>query len=198
MSTTRLVVLGAVRAFQPVHGYFLRRELMAWQVDEWANINPGSIYNALRALTSAGFLEEVDTGNSRDRAARTTYQLTPEGETEFVTLLRAALWEVETFDPQPIMASLSFMGALTRQEAIDAFEHRITEIDAKVMAGARAMEDVQERPTTPDFVREMLDLTVGRLRSEQDWARGLVKRLRDGEYGFSDDAGSGPPPAPLP
>jgi DNA-binding PadR family transcriptional regulator len=188
MSTTRLVVLGAVRVFQPVHGYFLRRELTTWQVDEWANINPGSIYNALRALTREGFLEEVDTGSSGGRAARTTYQLTPHGETEFMTLLRAALWEVEAFDPQPIMASLSFMGALTRQEAIDAFEHRITQIDAMVVANAHAVEEVQRRSSTPDFVREMFDLTVGRLRSEQDWARGLVKRLRDGEYTFNDDA----------
>ena len=45
---TRLVVLGAVRQFEPVHGYFLRRELMTWHVDEWANIQPGSIYNALK------------------------------------------------------------------------------------------------------------------------------------------------------
>jgi DNA-binding PadR family transcriptional regulator len=193
MSTTRLVVLGAVRVFQPVHGYFLRRELMSWQVDEWANINPGSIYNALRALTRDGFLEEVDTGSSEGRAARTTYQLTPEGETEFLTLLSAALREVESFDPQPIMASLSFMRALSRQEAIDAFEHRISEIDAKVVASANAMEQMQERPTPPDFVREMFDLTVGRLRGEQDWARGLVKRLRDGEYAFSDDVEIDPP-----
>lgn len=196
MSTTRLVVLGAVRVFQPVHGYFLRRELMTWQVDEWANINPGSIYNALRALTSEGFLEAVDTGRSGGRAARTTYELTPLGEVEFTTLLRAALWEVERFDQQPIMASLSFMGALSRPEVIDALEHRIAEIDAKVMTGARAMEQVHERATTPEFMREMFDLTVGRLRSEQDWARGLVKRLRDGEYVFSDDPALGEGAAP--
>jgi DNA-binding PadR family transcriptional regulator len=192
MSTTRLVVLGAVRVFQPVHGYFLRRELMSRQVDEWANINPGSIYNALRALTREGYLEEVDTGSDSGRAARTTYQLTTAGETEFMTLLRGALWEVERFDPQPIMASLSFMGALTRQEAIDAFEHRITQIDAMVLATARSVERAGTRSTTPDFVAEMFDLTVGRLRSEQDWARGLVKRLRDGEYAFGDDNGISP------
>jgi DNA-binding PadR family transcriptional regulator len=197
MSTTRLVVLGAVRVFQPVHGYFLRRELMSWQVDEWANINPGSIYNALQALTREGFLEEVDGPSTDGHATRTTYQLTAAGETEFMTLLRAAMWEVERFDPQPIMASLSFMGALTRQEAVEAFEHRITEIDALVLSSTRAVEQVQQRPTMPEFVREMFDLTVGRLRSEQDWARGLVKRLRDGEYAFSDDADEGPSGTPL-
>ena len=57
MSTTRLVVLGAIRQFQPVHGYFLRRELMSWHVDEWAKIQPGSIYNALRTLEADHYIE---------------------------------------------------------------------------------------------------------------------------------------------
>jgi DNA-binding PadR family transcriptional regulator len=50
MSSTRLLMLGAVRIFQPVHGYFVRRELLTWRADQRAKINPGSIYNALRAL----------------------------------------------------------------------------------------------------------------------------------------------------
>ncbi len=41
MSVTRLLVLGAVRIFQPTHGYFVRRELASWQVEEWAHLNPG-------------------------------------------------------------------------------------------------------------------------------------------------------------
>lgn len=35
-----------VRIFQPVHGYDVRRELVAWHAEEWANVAPGSIYNA--------------------------------------------------------------------------------------------------------------------------------------------------------
>src|SRR6185437_3686900 len=191
MSTTRLVVLGAVRVFQPVHGYFLRRELMTWQVDEWANINPGSIYNALRTLTREGFLAEVDTEAEGARPARTTYRLTSDGEQEFLSLLRQALWQVETFDPTPIHASLSFMWALTRREVIDAFEHRINDIDAKILASGYAIEQVLDSETTPNFVREMFDLTTARLRGEQEWARALVKRLRDGDYVFSDEPGYG-------
>ena len=57
MSTTRLLVLGAVRIFQPAHGYLVRRELVTWHVDDWANLNPGSIYNALRTLARDGLLE---------------------------------------------------------------------------------------------------------------------------------------------
>jgi DNA-binding PadR family transcriptional regulator len=191
MSTTRLVVLGAVRAFQPVHGYFLRRELMTWRVDEWANINPGSIYNALRALTREGFLAEVDTESEGARPARTTYRLTAEGEAEFRTLLRQSLWTVETFDPTPIHAALSFLEALCRREVIDAFEHRVDQIDAKVRASEHAMEQGLPSATTTQFAREMFDLTTARLRGEQEWIRDFLKRLKDGAYIFSDDPDDG-------
>jgi hypothetical protein len=30
-STTRLLVLGVVKLFQPVHGYEVRRELISWR-----------------------------------------------------------------------------------------------------------------------------------------------------------------------
>ena len=43
MASTRLLVLGVVRIFQPVHGYDVRRELLSWRVDQWANVAPGSI-----------------------------------------------------------------------------------------------------------------------------------------------------------
>ena len=55
-STTRLLVLGVIRIFQPVHGYEVRRELMSWRVDEWASIAPGSIYNALKTLAREGMI----------------------------------------------------------------------------------------------------------------------------------------------
>jgi len=47
-TTTRLLVLGVVRLFQPVHGYEVRRELITWHASEWASVKPGSIYNALK------------------------------------------------------------------------------------------------------------------------------------------------------
>jgi hypothetical protein len=36
VSATRLLVLGAVRIFQPAHGYLVRRELLSWGVENWA------------------------------------------------------------------------------------------------------------------------------------------------------------------
>lgn len=189
-TTTRLVVLGAVHQFQPVHGYFLRRELLTWHVDEWANIQPGSIYNALRSLEKDGYIEETGTAAEGNRPERTTYRMTQSGEVEFLRLLRRALWNVETFDIKPVMALTSFMYALSRDEVVEALEHRVKEIDAKLASNNYNIEDVRRSPTTPAYVREIFELSSGRLRGEQQWAQQLRERLLAGDYIFAGEAGS--------
>ena len=54
--TTPLLLLGVVGILGPVNGYQIRRELLSWQVDKWANVNPGSIYHALGKLSDSGDL----------------------------------------------------------------------------------------------------------------------------------------------
>lgn len=192
MSTTRLMVLGAVNQFEPVHGYFLRRELMTWHVDEWANIQPGSIYNALRSLKRDGYVEEAGTESAGKRPERTTYRLTPEGKVEFLRLLRDRLWTVEAFDSESGMAMLSFMYVLSRQEVTAAIEHRINEIDAKAMSNTYNAKDVEHSSTTPLYVRELFDLSTARLRGEQQWARELLAKLKAGEYVFAGEVDPDP------
>lgn len=186
MSTTRLLMLGAVRIFQPVHGYFVRRELLTWRADQWAKLNPGSVYNALRGLARDGFLEEVGTSSDGGRPARTSYRLTRDGETEFFDLLRDALWKVDANDPNRIMAGLSFMHALTRDEVIAALEHRVALIEAGHKSLDFSVASLQPYPEKR-HVAEMLYLGDGRLRAEAEWARGFVERLRAGAYGFAGE-----------
>ena len=75
-----MMILGLVRWMQPVHGYDVRRELLSWNADKWANVQPGSIYHALRKLTDEGLLRAVATEQVGARPARTTYEVTPKGE----------------------------------------------------------------------------------------------------------------------
>ncbi|MBL8595610.1 MAG: PadR family transcriptional regulator, partial [Devosia sp.] len=152
---TRLVVLGAVRQFEPVHGYFLRRELMTWHVDEWANIQPGSIYNALKSLKQDDYIQENGTEAAGKRPERTIYQTTPNGVVELMRLLRQTLWTVETFDTKPVMALTSFMFLLSRAEVVAALKVRIAEIDAKVASNGFDISDVAKSSTTPAYVREI-------------------------------------------
>ena len=187
MSATRLLLLGTVRIFQPVHGYFVRRELLSWHADAWANLNPGSIYNGLRSLARDGFVEEVGTETEGGRPARTTYRLTGDGESEFMRLLRGALWNVAMFEPGDLMAAWSLSSALKREEVIAALEHRLEQIEASGRAGGYAIEDIARDPHMPNTVAEHYRLTQARLDGEAAWARQLLERLRAGEYWFAGE-----------
>jgi DNA-binding PadR family transcriptional regulator len=175
MSSTRLLVLGAVRTFQPVHGYLVRRELLRWQVDRWAQLNQGSVYNALRALSRDGYLDAIETERGLTGSARTRYQLTEDGESELERLVRDALWSVDPTSPERLLAGLSFIGTLSRDEVRAALEHRVARID--------------ESPLDPELRSEALLVLDARMRAERGWAEGLARRVRDGAYAFAGEPG---------
>jgi DNA-binding PadR family transcriptional regulator len=132
MSTTRLLLLGAVRIFQPVHGYLLRRELLSWQVQDWAHVNPGSIYSGLRTLAKQALLEELP----GDPVA---YRLTPDGEVEYQRLLSLALREPDWSDPTRLLGGLCFFTTLPREEVREALRARGLVLEATVSATSSAV-----------------------------------------------------------
>ena len=183
MSPTRLLVLGAVRIFQPTHGYVVRRELMSWRVDQWAAMHPGSIYNMLRTLTRDGMLEEVEGDGGKPH--RTSYRLTSDGESEFLTLVREALWKIEPNDPRPLMAGVAFMWALSREEVVAALEGRIAQLEALHASLGFAGESTRADPAKPSHVVELLLLSDARSQGELAWVRGLLERVRAGAHEFA-------------
>jgi DNA-binding PadR family transcriptional regulator len=186
-STTRLLVLGAVRIFQPVHGYDVRRELITWHAEEWASVAPGSIYNALRSLTKDGLLEVVGTKQVGSRPERTTYRLTPRGDADFQELLRETWWTVRV-PLDPLIAAVSLLGFVKRDEAIAALEARIATIRGQIKQHEftiAAVDDIE----TPDHVREMIRLINARIGAEIAWATKFIARLRAGEYRTLGDPG---------
>ena len=83
---TRMLLLGAVAIFEPVNGYQIRRELLSWGVESWANIKPGSIYNGLATLAQRGDLVRHDLRDGSREVA--VYELSDQGRTEFHAALR--------------------------------------------------------------------------------------------------------------
>jgi DNA-binding PadR family transcriptional regulator len=197
MSTTRLLVLGAVRIFQPAHGYFIRRELLSWQADEWAKLNPGSIYNALRTLTRDGYLVEKAAREGRGGGqSRTAYSLTPDGESHFLGLLRNALWHVDLYENSTLLGALSFMKFLSREEVVDATDSRIAELRNHIRSFEHVVREGAAKRTGPPEAFELIGVSVDRLRGELTWAEQLAGRLREGYYRFTPEPGweAGPRP----
>lgn len=184
-STTRLLVLGVVRIFQPVHGYEVRRELITWRAQDWASVQSGSIYNALKTLTRDGFLEVAGTNQVGGRPERTSYQLTSAGEEEFRTLLREEWWTVR-MPTDPLMAAVSFIAFVPRAEAIAALEQRTAQIHSMVR-GIEFGIDQHDGVDSPFHVREMMRLMNARVLAEVEWAKQFIARLRNGEYSTLGD-----------
>jgi DNA-binding PadR family transcriptional regulator len=174
-----MMILGLVHWMQPVHGYDVRRELLSWSADKWANIQPGSIYHALRKLSEEGLLREVAKEQVGARPARTTYEITDKGTAEFMTLLRHSWWGLEG-QADPFMAAFSFLPALPREEAAAALRNRATQL----RAGVEQLEAAQKSDwsiSKPTYVSWMWELTVVRSEAEIAWCERAARRIEDNQ-----------------
>lgn len=91
-----------------MHGYDVRRTLLSRGATSWANVAPGSIYNALRTLVREGFLENLGTDRQGARPERTCFRLTESGEGEYSRLLRETLTQAR-LPNHPLLAGLAFL-----------------------------------------------------------------------------------------
>src|SRR5690606_3894036 len=98
-----LAILGQLQD-APLHGYELRKRLNA-TLGTVRALSYGSLYPALRSLTTAGLIEAVDTADLPHALAgkrtRIVYQLTAEGKERLSSTLDNAdpdSWEDEHFD----------------------------------------------------------------------------------------------------
>jgi DNA-binding PadR family transcriptional regulator len=178
VSTTRLLILGVVRAAQPVHGYDVRRELLSWHADEWAHVAPGSIYHALKRMTDEGLLAEVSTEQVGARPARTSYAVTDKGEAEFRDLLRRYWWE-HTIPIDPFQAAFAFLGALPPAEAAGALRNR-ARLHRLFVEGTRVR--IAANPESePPHVLEMFELAMAKATVEAEWCERVAQRIENGD-----------------
>ena len=190
MSATRLLVLGVVRLFQPAHGYAVRRELLSWEVDSWAAVNPGSIYNMLRTLTREGLLAEVDSDGRGGGPARVSYRLTMDGENVFAGLLARALWDVDERDPFLLLAALCFLPSMTRRDAAEALEAREAALQLRIRAINAKARLLAEKQTVPPHTAELFSASAAHLEGELGWVRDARRRIAEGYYRFAGEAGA--------
>ncbi|HEU5475765.1 MAG TPA: PadR family transcriptional regulator [Actinophytocola sp.] len=188
MSATRLLVLGVVRMYGTAHGYQVRRDLLTWSADKWANVAPGSIYHALKKMAAEGLLEPVDVEPATG-PDRTGYRLTPAGETEFQALLARSLAEVHA-DPQDgpaLAAAITFLPTLPRARAIGLLEHRLTQLNGQ-LANVIGVLTKGTEWGQPAHVAELYRLWMITLEAVITWTKNLIETLRSGEYVMADDA----------
>jgi DNA-binding PadR family transcriptional regulator len=180
VSATRLLILGLVRWAQPVHGYDVRRELLSWNADQWANVAPGSIYHALKKLTDDGLLREVATEQVGGRPARTKYEMTEEGERVFQDLLREYWWELKQ-GSDPFFAAFALLPALPRREAVAALRKRAAMLRGTAQGLRASLDNGWLEEVKPPHVAEMFRLWMARAETDAVWCEGVAERVESGE-----------------
>ena len=188
MSATRLLVLGVVRMYGQAHGYQVRRELLTWSADKWANVAPGSIYHALKKLAGEHLLEEVPGAADAHGPDRVAYRLTEDGESEFQVLLAKTLStpDQSAQGGHGLAAAITFLTALPRERAISLLRHRLTHLECQ-RATALSMLNNSADWGQPPHVSELYRLWLAGLESTVDWVGNLVARLEAGEYTMADE-----------
>jgi DNA-binding PadR family transcriptional regulator len=178
MSATRMMILGLVSWLQPVHGYDVRRELLSWNADRWANVQPGSIYHGLRKLADEGLLRELESEQVGARPARIRYEITDKGRDEFQRLLRGLWWDMKPV-ADPFTAAIAFLPAMSREEVTAALRHRATVLRTTV-EGFEVAAKAGWLRDKPPHVAWMFELFTARSEAEIDWCERIARRIESG------------------
>ncbi|MCX4542145.1 PadR family transcriptional regulator [Streptomyces sp. NBC_01565] len=188
MSATRLLVLGAVRQHGRAHGYQVRADLEYWGAHEWSNLQPGSIYHALKQMAKQGVLLAHEVAPSAAGGPpRTEYEVTAAGREEFFRLLREAL---AAYDQKTdvLSAALGFMVDLPRAEVLGLLRERLARLGAW-RAAVTEYSAPPGAPRAPGHIGEITHRWVHSADAEADWTRGLIARIEGGAYRFAGEGG---------
>lgn len=179
---TRLLLLGAVKLFGPVNGYQIRRELLTWGVQNWAYVNPGSIYSGLTTLTSQGLLVRHDLPDGQRTVA--VYELTDDGLAEFHRLFEVALTEVSPNRSVAFSVAFAQLPQVPRETALRLLRIRIDNLRAD-REGTRAK--LAQTEQLPPHVLAMLSYGERAAGTELDWLTSLVGDIDAGALEFEGE-----------
>lgn len=186
MSATRLLVLGVVRTYGRAHGYQVRRELLSWGAEQWANIKPGSIYHALRQLWKNGMLRGAGVEESGEGPERTLFELTEDGETEFGRLLGRALSDAEA-KPEFFGAGITFMCSRDRRTVLTLLRHRLAQLQGTQRMLESMVSDEESGSQKPPHVWELFQWWITQGEAAVAFTQGMIDRLASGAYEMADD-----------
>ena len=184
-TTTRLLVLGVTQIFGPANGYQLRRELLSWNVQHWANVNPGSIYSMLATLAKQGLVERADVVTSEGAHPVAVFRTTTRGDDALRQMVRDGLTEVHQFERTEFYAAASLMvTTLERDEIAGLLEQRVSNLRSDAMQLEASMAAVASDVGTPPHVARLMDYSVQLMAAEAAWLGGFVDDIRSGAMVF--------------
>lgn len=188
--TTRMLVLGATRIFEPANGYQLRRELLSWEVDSWANVQPGSIYSMLATLTKLGLVERIDLVTSPGARPVAVYRTTAAGRAEVRELIRAGITEVQAMDSTAFYAAMSLVSSFfARAEVVEMLGMRMTNLWTTIVGIETKITHLEQHSGTPPHVARLMRYALSATTADLAWVEDFTATVSAGELYFLGEDG---------
>lgn len=177
-----LAVLGVLHE-SPMHGYEIRKLLNA-RLGVFAALSYGTLYPALRALLTRGWVRPVDQeqdsgevsgGPLTSKRAKIVYEITAEGKEHFQALVRDSgptTWEDDAFDVR--LAFFSRTDAATRLGILEGRRMRLHE---RRETARTAMARTRER--RDNYTLAMAQHGLDGLEREVRWLEELIDSERN-------------------
>lgn len=151
----RLLVLGLLMR-SPQHGYDLQKALAGPAFALWAEVLPGSIYHALKALEREGFVSVPRIERSGHRL-KAVYAITPAGRAEFFKLLSAE-WALPPVSlPTSLYLRIAFSELIPRPEMATAAQALLARLDEVRARWDREERALGEQGVVPAHLRVFFD-----------------------------------------
>jgi DNA-binding PadR family transcriptional regulator len=172
----RSLILGVLHRGN-FHPYEIKRRLEAAMVECYIDIDVGTLYYAIGQLEKDGFIEAVATERVARGGVRTVYRVTPEGRSEFKTLLHRQ-FEIDGPVAQTLYGALLFLHLADLAIVEPLIRKRIAQLDdaiAKLGPIRRALA-----PVTSTGGRHLFRHLDKQRRLDRDWLKGLLSDIKAG------------------
>ena len=169
---------------KPMHPYEVAQTLRARAKQESVRLNYGSLYAVVETLEKRGLIRAIESVREGKRPERTVYEITDEGSTEMIDWLTELL-AVPAKEYPAFMAGLSFIGALTPDDAIGALRLRAEGLSYKLAQVRGALKTAQQMGLPRLFALES-EYEEGQMANELHFVTALLKELESGDFGDLD------------
>ncbi|HEX2910017.1 MAG TPA: PadR family transcriptional regulator [Chloroflexia bacterium] len=168
MNEDALLLLGMLRA-QSQHGYQIN-EFIERNLSRVAVMKKATAYAVLERLCKSGFVS-VHNEQEGNRPPRKVYSITPQGEEEFIRLLRLNLSSAHRLVLSGDIA-LMFVDSLTKDEVVELLSQRLSELEAQL-----AMYEAAPKHGAGLGVDLSLEHHLVMLKTDREWLSSVIRRI---------------------
>lgn len=165
-------------AERPMHPYEVAQTLRTRHKDDSVRLNYGSLYAVVDALTRRGLIEAAETERAGRLPERTVYRITGAGLVEMHDWL-AELIAVPAKEYPAFEAALSFLPAISPDEAVSLLDERLARLEAE-LASAGALRELVAKARLPRLFWVEAEFAIALRETEQDFVRRLRADLAEG------------------